>query len=313
MIFSINPGRTGSEYLARVLDTAKNVRCFHEKEPVVVHFPEVLQKGLEATTPERSSKLKAVLQDLTEEPFRTEPNQIYCDTSHMFVKSWADVVLDHFFSVEEDGRWEVDVIVLRRYLPLTLRSFMRLDTWHPNLPLNEYSGGEYSLGHRNFAIVPPYALNHQQDKVDLALGYIIDFEAQAKKFSENYPQVRMHEIRLEQIQTGDGVRKMLEDLGLEPTQRTLEVINKSSNQKFKPDSVELKTYQPLGLYYNRVKLFEKKYRDKGLRLPPLPHMSLTSWCEDFTGRVDPHGSLCPEPDHNLNENAEIPFNILPHN
>ena len=36
LIFSINSGRSGSQYLAKLLDSAKEVTAFHEAEPKMI-------------------------------------------------------------------------------------------------------------------------------------------------------------------------------------------------------------------------------------------------------------------------------------
>jgi len=268
-----------------------------------------MQKGYESTKTLRSEKVDAILKDLTEAPFQNNIDYAYCDSSHMFVKVFEDVAMDYFHKLHGD-EYQIDVIVLRRYLPLVLRSYMRLNIWKPDLPLERYSGGEYSLNHRHVAITKPYAPNTEQDTLDLALGYLIDFEAQAKRFKEKYPDIRVIEVRLEDLQEYQGAYKLFQDLGLEMTPATEQLLNKPYNQKFEKDSPEMKTPQPLGMYYQRIQEFMKKYEDRNLTLPPLPHLSLHTWCSGYVGK-DPHGEMCPLEADPPVVPEKIPWNILP--
>ena len=56
-----------------------------------------------------------------------EPQQVYAETSHMFIKTFADVVLDYYQNVE--------VIVLRRQLDQVLRSCMELGWFSQRNPI----------------------------------------------------------------------------------------------------------------------------------------------------------------------------------
>jgi len=271
-----------------------------------------MEKGYKETKEVRWEKVEALLSDLKEEPFAGNLDQIYCDSNHMFVKVFSDVVMEYFHE-KNPNDYQIDVIVLRRYLPMTLRSYMRLEIWDPKFRLNDYTGGEYSLGHRHVAITEPYAPNSEQDTVDLALGYLIDFEAQAQKFKRTYPNIRVVEAHLEEIQEYQGVHKLFYDLDLEMTDKTFKFLNKSAqdkvyNQKFSKSDVKQKTPQPLGIYYSRILEFIEKYKVRNLTLPSIPHLNLLTWCNGYRG-IDSHGDLCPTEDQD--PKASIPWNVLP--
>ena len=118
MLFCINSGRSGSEYLSKLLCTAKGVNSFHEPEPNMsgkylrmineFQYPETFKK--------RRYKCKGIKKILK----RMSSNEIYCETNHMFIKTFFDVILEDFKNVE--------VIILRRELSLVLKSGMATKT-----------------------------------------------------------------------------------------------------------------------------------------------------------------------------------------
>ena len=96
-IFTISPGYSGSGSLRRLLNSASDVTAFHEKKPALVDFHFVLKKGLNKTYARRkAAKMPTLADDLLQPPFDSNPDMVYCDTSHLWHKSWYDVFLDEY-------------------------------------------------------------------------------------------------------------------------------------------------------------------------------------------------------------------------
>ena len=86
LVFSVNPGRCGTAYLARVLDTIPGVRAYHEPEPAFHHVLRAVQENPgDAYGFWLDSKL----------PYITaEDCQVYIETSHLFGQGFATALLD---------------------------------------------------------------------------------------------------------------------------------------------------------------------------------------------------------------------------
>ena len=123
IIFSANPGRSGSAFLANVLGGSPEIDAGHERVPAMTGpwLRRIARHGLAESYTARLVKAEAIAIERS----HLASKQIYCDTSHMFVKTFADVVLDEF---RDDT---IVVIALRRDPALTARSFFELGLLGP--------------------------------------------------------------------------------------------------------------------------------------------------------------------------------------
>jgi hypothetical protein len=157
-------------YLTRALKCAVNTTSEHEIQPTLVSFPAVLRRGLAATYALRQrEKLGGYAAWVA-----STGDGTFAEISHMFIKSWADVALDWLL---DDPRYDVHIVVLRRWLPLVVRSFLAVDVWRED-SLLKYNGGEYTVHHDKFALLPAIRPYSEEDSVDLILGYLVDMELQ---------------------------------------------------------------------------------------------------------------------------------------
>ena len=116
LIFCINSGRSGSNYLAKLLGTAKEVMSYHEPYPQMIGNYLTLINQEDYTTSFTARKIKTFgIKDLL---LKLPARQVYFESNHMFIKTFFDVVIQDFSKVE--------VIILRRYLPKVLKSFIEL-------------------------------------------------------------------------------------------------------------------------------------------------------------------------------------------
>lgn len=262
LLFCINSGRSGSEYLAQLLGTARDVYAFHEPEPLMTgrYLRIVLERDPGESLSERSIKARAIRQRMTVLP----PEAIYAETSHMFIKTFADVVMEAF------ADHDVEVIVLRRYLPSVLMSFITMGYYSDRNPA-AWHAWMHTPGTGHCVFQPP-PFDGTPDQYDLAIGYLLDIEARAQKFRERYPGCRVHEVRLEGLQTPDEIRSFFKRLRLEPTERTWELagarINVRSQRK-----AQFGIETTLEHCEQRLRQYLQRCRDHGIAVPALPQMA----------------------------------------
>lgn len=260
-VFCINSGRSGSEYLARLLGTAERVSAFHEAKPTMSgHYLHMIcHRGLEATFTERSIKAQAIWQIVSNLP----PGWIYAETNHMFIKTFFDVVMEAF----KDH--EIDVIILRRSLPQVLKSFITMGYFSER---NQIWPAWMSLpGTCNCAFQPPPA-DRALDQYDLAIGYLLDIEARAQRFKLRYPDCRIHEIRLESLQNSDDMADFFVALGLSPTAATQDGLGRRINERSRRKA-EIGIGTTLKYCEQRIEEYLWKCLNQGIEVPPLPHMT----------------------------------------
>ena len=95
LIFSINPGRSGSRYLFKVLQHAARSDVYHESA-LNMHghwIDEIERKGLAASMLHRDAKVDAIKKRLRTQRDQHDPGvRNYIETNHMFVESFWDGV-----------------------------------------------------------------------------------------------------------------------------------------------------------------------------------------------------------------------------
>jgi hypothetical protein len=263
LFFTVSTGHSGTMFLARAFKCGVNVTAEHEQKPSVVGFPSILRRGLKATYKARQAEKLAAFVEWVDKT----GDQPYADISHMTVKSWADVALDWLL---QDERYEVNFIVLRRWLPHVVRSFLLVDVWRPDTVLL-YNGGEYTTHHRNFALLPPLEAYNHEDSVNLVLGYVVDMELQLARFKAQYPSIRFYETRSEDLFYRNGVRRFLRAVGLEGNERMLASIATARpvNQHVSWRAPEMLNITE-SVFLARASRFLAAYRAAGIPLPPMP-------------------------------------------
>jgi len=218
LFFSINSGRSGSQYLAELLGTAAKVKAFHEPEPpmhaAMLHL--VNKFPLHETFSQRHHKSFHIAETL-----RTmQPDEVYAETNHMFIKTFYDVVLADFRNVE--------VIVLRRSLPHVLKSFIEMGYFSS---LNPATLNWMSSPNAATAALPTLAADSELDQFDASIAYLLDIEARAQRFMQDHPEVPTHEIRLENITKPDQVEALFQQLQLSPTEATWAFVGRKVNDR----------------------------------------------------------------------------------
>lgn len=218
-IFSINPGRSGSRYLARLLQSTKEARAFHEPPPRMNGYW-LERVGREGYEPSFEKRRQVKCAAISEQLDRIKPSGVYCETTHMFIKTFFDVAMHDFP--------HADVIILRRPLPQVLRSFVRLGYFsrrNNNWPL------WMSAPSAATAALRAVDTDRNLDQFDLCIAYLLDIEARCRRFKAEYPTARVHEVELKQLNHIDRVRALFQSLSLTATDETMALVGLPVNTK----------------------------------------------------------------------------------
>jgi hypothetical protein len=214
-VFCINTGRAGSQYLASLLEGLPGVCSLHEPEPCMIgEFLRMVEtKPLTETAPQRSFKADAIRSICA-----AVNCDIYCETSHMFIKTFYDVVCSQLSPVR--------VVHLRRPLGETLRSFVEMayfTTRNKAWPL--WMSSPYAA---TAAIAYP---TWELDPIDTTIAYLIDIEARAQRFRKEHPNVPVLETTLARLNTTDGVRQLVGFIGCHAGRESLTSPGRKVNER----------------------------------------------------------------------------------
>lgn len=218
LIFSINSGRSGSKYLAELFSTAKKVKSFHEAEPKMSgEFIEMINaQPLAVSREKRRIKAEAIAKILR----GSGPDETYAETNHTFITTFFDVVLEDFR--------KIDIVILRRDLALVLKSFVELGYFSPRNPL---SFSWMSSPNAATAALPAIGPDSALDQFDLCIAYLLDIEARGERFQKDCPDVRTHDVRLEELNEIATVENLFQQLHLAATDATRELCGRVSNER----------------------------------------------------------------------------------
>jgi hypothetical protein len=265
-IFSINSGRSGSEYLQKVLNTALNVTAFHEPEPDgagrrITQYPATNPTLVDrlvypAWYARKFAKVRAIRR-MTKD---WDARRIYAESNHMFIFSFYDVVMDHL-----EG---VSVILLRRWLPSGMRSFMELNHFTPEDPFAKWW---FPSPHSKSAAATPLAPYEELDQADRIIAYLIDVEARAQRFKTQFPETTVVETRLEELNDLGRVREMFAALDLRETPLTGQIVGRVVNDK-KEHKKQVSNPTTIEYCQERIAQYIEKCAAKGIELPALPHL-----------------------------------------
>ncbi len=229
----MNPGRSGSAYLQHLLVSAEGVVGEHEHLPTMTgeHLFAVEQQERSASIASRRVKAEAVASALAMAPDAVA----YADTSNMFIKTFADVIVEAF----EPSR--LRVLHLRRDTIAVAKSFRELGCYT-----------ERNVVSRPWMFDPlaPTSLAATYCRVDAAnptemiVGYLVETELKAARFRSENPEVLVHDVWLEQLQAEPDVLSMLGTLGLSPTAETSSIIGERHNTKVQPKTEAATTAEP---------------------------------------------------------------------
>jgi hypothetical protein len=254
LIFSINSGRCGSAYLAKLLNTCSNTTAVHESPPFMTHgiVDLVDQYPYSQSFYDRYFKVCCIKKELRGLNFP----KVYCDTSQMFIKTFYDVALDAFPS-------QIEVIILRRYLPLVLKSYLELRYFQPQCSASRWMASPNGAT----AAAIPIDKDANLDEEDLIIATLIDIEARAQRFKQNHPDVKVYDLRIESLNSAEPVLSFLSKLELRPSNETNTIISsgkintRSSIKQLNSSSVDL------GYCKERINRYLQRAAEIGISVP----------------------------------------------
>lgn len=221
LVFAASPGRSGTEYLARLLGTAKRTKSFHEGAPTMAGEPlrAVAYRGLEASYDRRQFKAEALKFQL-----KNLPSQgVLVETSHMFVKTFADIALDEF------NHDRIAIVHLQRPLLPLLASMMGLGWFTGHAPAWRDWLIPPTAPHSRFPITP----DRITGPLDAALGYILDSAIRARDLRMATPNVKWVDLTIEQPLEREDAIALFEKLDLDPSDGTLRQAEERVNRRGK--------------------------------------------------------------------------------
>jgi len=252
LFFSINSGRSGSNYLAKLLGTSAEVVSFHEAQPFMSgqYLKMVNNAPMRRSFQQRMKKVHAIQQKRNQ-----IQGKIYCETNHMFIKTFHDVVIHHYGS-------KVEVVLLRRYLPSVLKSFIELSY----LNKNPESRGWMSSPNAKTAAIQCIGPDNSLDHYDICIGYLIDIEARALRFKAQYQNIKVHEAELDALNNKESVQKLFNQLNITFTDRTEKFFGRVVNQRMGP---KRKRNNPTTIKYckRRIRQYIRKANKLGIEIP----------------------------------------------
>jgi len=197
LIFSVNSGRCGSGYLARVLRWVPGIGSFHEPEPL---FQSVMRQA--------QGDLSLARRFLVEQKLPTIAalsQPIYLETSHLFSKGFFEPLL-------ELGLTPHIIFLTRPPRPGAL-SFYQLGS----IPGRNHSGLRYLIGPEDPGVLalPGWQKLHDYQ---LCYWYCLEMERRIREYESMLLALRAPHmyITLAELTTPNGFARLIAELGLPP-------------------------------------------------------------------------------------------------
>ncbi|EME31797.1 uncharacterized protein Gasu_08760 [Galdieria sulphuraria] len=191
VVFVATSGRTGTGFLSKLFSLTENTVSLHEPWPRLEGRDlekSLLQKGA-AESSKKERKLKKVRQ-IEQILSSSSPTTSYVETSHMFIKTMADFLLDELASSEK-----FFILILRRNLVATINSQYTLGWFQPaHNGYKKWYYGIHDVSEESRVLVPDRP-ESEYDVVDKLIGYNLDIELRIQKlilYLKSQPQKYCH-------------------------------------------------------------------------------------------------------------------------
>ncbi len=253
LLFCINSGRSGSQYLSVLLNSSEEINAYHEPEPTMTgkYLNMIYMYPYPNTIGRRRIKSLAIKKILS----TYSAEEIYCETSHMFIKTYFDVIMKDFQNV--------DVLILRRDLASVLKSFIELgyfsdknDIWPHWMHLPDAATSAIRCIDKVSCL----------DQFDLSIAYLIDIEARTQRFKCEYPHCNYYEVDIEKCNDLDYVNNLFRDLRITPTNSTREIHDTNINIRSKRKE-EIKNSVDIDQCKERISIYLEKAKIQGIEIP----------------------------------------------
>jgi len=255
LIFTISPGRAGSEYLATLLNTAANIHALHEPRPRM--NGRLLEMAMGRPPGESYGQRRIKLLGINRTLSRLDSDTIYAETSHMFIKSFHDVVLDYYENVE--------VIILRRPLHKILKSFIELGFFSSINPVADRWMHKPGSANSAAELLKPL---DEMDQYEKCIAYLLDIEALARAFTLSHPGIKIHEITLKSITEAEGARQLFQKLGARWTKESDRLYSGVVNRKM-GYRIAIDAFAPEEYCKERLNQYIQQAQDAGKSIPDI--------------------------------------------
>lgn len=198
-VFSVNPGRSGSEYLSTLFASVEGTLAFHEAKPTMSGpvLEAAMRHGLDRTRRDRLVKVAEIRRLLEASGAST-----YVETNHMFAKTFFDVAL------EELPPAAVAIVILRRPWAKVMRSFLSLGYFTHRRPVwIDWMRVPRRKGPAEDSV-------HHGNPMEAAAEYLLKLEQRSHEIQDWYPEVTYVDSSLETLQSFEGVKALFDRLGL---------------------------------------------------------------------------------------------------
>ncbi|MFK7790858.1 MAG: hypothetical protein AB8C95_15360 [Phycisphaeraceae bacterium] len=252
-LFSINTGRSGSNYLGQILEHVVGCRAMHEPAPI--GNGEVMRRYLRGEAMPMKEFARKKLEAIKQ---LKKGSQVYAETNHCFIKGFGWFVPEHL-PAEKIG-----VVILKREPKKIAQSLLRIGctplvaggrewikTPEIESPLVE---PPKRMGSRRLAYhaarlikLPLRALDFMVDRcLGSRLGYpswLTEYEleclewyvqetyARAELFKKTHPNIRYYEVSIDELNSLESVEAMLKHFGLAAKPSLKDLVGKPTNLK----------------------------------------------------------------------------------
>lgn len=219
LVVTVSPGSTATHFIARLLATGRRTVAHHQGEPTMSGpwLRRVTHDRPETSFEERRVKAAALRWQLS----RVLDRGYLVDSNHMFLKTYADVVLDEF------NLGELIVLDLRRDVTSLAKSMMDRGWFSPLAP-----------AWPNWLIPPtapgamfPIDPERVGGRLDLVLGYIADHELRRRELLANAPELRWVEVDTSRLAQPDGAAWLFQELGMRPRKRAWRELTRRERRR----------------------------------------------------------------------------------
>lgn len=243
-IFSINTGRSGSDYLSNLFSFATGCRAFHEAAPVcngtaMRAFQEGNVESMRRLTARKVKAIKALKADAP----------VYVETNHLFIKSFGWFIPEHIMQKK------IGIIVLRRNPEDVVKSFSRI-----RCTAMTEAGKRWILTpeRRRPLVRPPtrlvpahlfYKCMRSVQRLQRATGsqtcrrwlrayetrslrwYIRETDALARAYRERFPGICYYEVDVEDLNDLNKVEQMFDFFGCTSMPGLAKAVGRPTNLK----------------------------------------------------------------------------------
>lgn len=215
-IFSINSGRSGSDYLTKLLSCSTNTVSIHEGFPIMNGIPMVKFNN------DNESELKTLMPLKLKQIRKSvgHKNKVYCETNHSFIKGWGYLLPDNYIPQEE-----IAVIILRRNIQDTIYSLLRIH----DIPGSSQANRTWYLPIKSEKNISNFSEN--SNPYDICKWYINEINLRAEKYKYDFPKITYVESNLEDLNDYKIVLKIFRKLGLNPSDKLKTACGKPLNKR----------------------------------------------------------------------------------